>query len=301
MRLIFTLIAFLFACFSMFAQNTQEREFAVEKCVVRKDNNVKVFIRCGTILRDPSEGPLLIIDSRPRKMEMLASINPNDIEEVFIMKADKAKAIYGPDGANGAIIVTTKSSKVREFIIKDFLTGDEIPAASIRFIRQPLQKDSLHFVSNDSGFISTNKLVIGGEYEAVITSTGYKPLAVKFNTGYTNKQMILLLEKDAKGSIYKDEETAQKVASASPVAIFPNPVTRGQSVTIEMESAEQKSLQAIVTDFSGKTLLQQNFSAAKGVNRFTVNTDSRWPAGIYLLHWKNEKGIVLQTQQIVVR
>ncbi|MEO0333600.1 MAG: TonB-dependent receptor plug domain-containing protein, partial [Bacteroidota bacterium] len=41
----------------------------------------------------------------------LASINPNDIESVEVLKDASATAIYGSRGANGVIIVTTKSGK----------------------------------------------------------------------------------------------------------------------------------------------------------------------------------------------
>jgi len=41
----------------------------------------------------------------------LATINPNDIESVEVLKDASATAIYGSRGANGVIIVTTKSGK----------------------------------------------------------------------------------------------------------------------------------------------------------------------------------------------
>ena len=41
----------------------------------------------------------------------LASINPNDIESIEILKDAAATAIYGSRGSNGVIIVTTKSGK----------------------------------------------------------------------------------------------------------------------------------------------------------------------------------------------
>ncbi|MDQ6756830.1 MAG: SusC/RagA family TonB-linked outer membrane protein [Bacteroidota bacterium] len=40
-----------------------------------------------------------------------ADINPEDIESVTILKGPEATALYGSDGANGAIIVTTKKGK----------------------------------------------------------------------------------------------------------------------------------------------------------------------------------------------
>ena len=41
----------------------------------------------------------------------LASINPNDIESIDVLKDASSTAIYGSRGANGVIIVTTKSGK----------------------------------------------------------------------------------------------------------------------------------------------------------------------------------------------
>ena len=41
----------------------------------------------------------------------LADINPDDIENVTILKDANATAIYGSLGANGVVIVTTKRGK----------------------------------------------------------------------------------------------------------------------------------------------------------------------------------------------
>ena len=39
------------------------------------------------------------------------TINPNDIESIEVLKDASSTAIYGSSGANGIIIVTTKSGK----------------------------------------------------------------------------------------------------------------------------------------------------------------------------------------------
>ena len=44
----------------------------------------------------------------------LATINPNDIESIEVLKDVSATAIYGSRGANGVIIVTTKKGKIGE-------------------------------------------------------------------------------------------------------------------------------------------------------------------------------------------
>jgi TonB-linked SusC/RagA family outer membrane protein len=45
------------------------------------------------------------------RIDPLASINPSDIESVEVLKDVSATAIYGSRGANGVIIITTKSGK----------------------------------------------------------------------------------------------------------------------------------------------------------------------------------------------
>lgn len=52
--------------------------------------------------------PMLVLDGVPISLDFISSINPNDILDVNILKSSSSTAIYGPDGVNGAIIVTTK-------------------------------------------------------------------------------------------------------------------------------------------------------------------------------------------------
>ncbi|HEX8315542.1 MAG TPA: TonB-dependent receptor plug domain-containing protein, partial [Flavisolibacter sp.] len=52
--------------------------------------------------------PMLILDGVPIALSFLNSINPNDIQDVNILKSAAATAVYGPDGVNGAIVVTTR-------------------------------------------------------------------------------------------------------------------------------------------------------------------------------------------------
>lgn len=58
--------------------------------------------------------PMLILDGVPIALSYISSINPNDITDVTILKSASATAVYGPDGANGALVITTKrGSKTR--------------------------------------------------------------------------------------------------------------------------------------------------------------------------------------------
>lgn len=82
--------------------------------------NVQIRIRgIGSITA--SSEPLYVIDGIPviadgfarvnTTTNPMASINPNDIESVTVLKDAAATSIYGARGANGVILITTKSGK----------------------------------------------------------------------------------------------------------------------------------------------------------------------------------------------
>ena len=50
--------------------------------------------------------------TQEQKPSVLASINPNDIASIDVLKDASATAIYGSRGANGVVIITTKKGKV---------------------------------------------------------------------------------------------------------------------------------------------------------------------------------------------
>lgn len=55
--------------------------------------------------------PLWVVDGFPTDQRNAQSINPADIQSVDILKDASSTAIYGSRGANGVIIITTKSGK----------------------------------------------------------------------------------------------------------------------------------------------------------------------------------------------
>ena len=69
--------------------------------------NRSMLIR-GTRSLNASNEPLVIIDGIPGNM---SDINVHDIESVEVMKDASSAAIYGSQGANGVIIITTKHGK----------------------------------------------------------------------------------------------------------------------------------------------------------------------------------------------
>ncbi len=60
-----------------------------------------------------SDEPLYVIDGVPM-VQGLATINPNDIESMSVLKDASATAIYGSRGANGVILITTKKARGKQ-------------------------------------------------------------------------------------------------------------------------------------------------------------------------------------------
>ena len=57
--------------------------------------------------------PLFVIDGMPVRggAQSIGDINPSDIETMSVLKGAAASALYGQEGANGVILITTKSGK----------------------------------------------------------------------------------------------------------------------------------------------------------------------------------------------
>lgn len=86
--------------------------------------SVSVRIRGSNSINSGSE-PLYVIDGFPiypdnenysaggnhRPSNVMASINPNDIESIEVLKDASATSIYGSRGSNGVVLITTKRGK----------------------------------------------------------------------------------------------------------------------------------------------------------------------------------------------
>ena len=70
--------------------------------------NVNINLR-GLRSLTGNNNPLLVVDGVPLKIEFLSSLNPNDIQDVSVLKGSSSAAIYGPDARNGVILVSTKN------------------------------------------------------------------------------------------------------------------------------------------------------------------------------------------------
>ncbi|MFZ1496325.1 MAG: SusC/RagA family TonB-linked outer membrane protein, partial [Saprospiraceae bacterium] len=173
----------------------------------------RIRIRGGSSL-NASNDPLIVIDGVPvdngtinGASNPLSLINPNDIENITIMKDASAAAIYGARGANGVILITTKKgtaggkfsielnsnnsiSTVSKYV--DVLTGDEFRSLvkSIGTNQQKNLLDTTSTISTDwqreiyrNAFSTDNNLSFTG---------GVANLPYRLNLGYLKQNGILL-------------------------------------------------------------------------------------------------------------
>lgn len=61
-----------------------------------------------------SNTPLFILDGAPVTETVFSTLNPNDIENITVLKDASSVAIYGSRAANGVIVITSKKGKYSE-------------------------------------------------------------------------------------------------------------------------------------------------------------------------------------------
>ena len=68
--------------------------------------------------------PLYVVDGVPISESNMNSVNPSDVESLTVLKDAAATAVYGSRGANGVIVITTKTGKKeRSNVSVDFRTS----------------------------------------------------------------------------------------------------------------------------------------------------------------------------------
>jgi len=99
--------------------------------MVTRDNNApgatsKISIRGITTIGDSN--PLVIVDGVP--VDNINNINPNDIQDMSVLKDGASASIYGSRAAAGVILITTTRAKSGEILIRyDGMSGFEKPTS----------------------------------------------------------------------------------------------------------------------------------------------------------------------------
>ncbi|KQC31305.1 SusC/RagA family TonB-linked outer membrane protein [Flagellimonas eckloniae] len=157
-------------------------------------------------------GPLYVVDGQ--QLDNVDNIDPNDIASLEVLKDGATTAIYGTRGANGVVLITTKSGKAGDVSIDvNVVTGintlnGAIPVANTRQrlfyedVRRTdaqrlnptgNQRDSLSLLLRNSFDLQDLITRAGTRNQInVAVSAGSDKVRAYWNTGYLNEEGIVV-------------------------------------------------------------------------------------------------------------
>lgn len=72
------------------------------------DNFSMIRIRGVATFNSSGQNPLVVLDGVQTSIEVMNTIDPNEVQSISVLKDASATAVYGVQGANGVIVITTK-------------------------------------------------------------------------------------------------------------------------------------------------------------------------------------------------
>lgn len=133
------------------------------------DNSISsnnIFIRGLSTLTETMKAPLLIVNNFPWEGS-IESINPNDVENITILKDAAAASIWGARAANGVIVITTKQGQLNQPTRLMLNTNFQVS-------KEP---DLFHYPKmSSSDFIEVEQFLFEqGHYDAEVNDPSYFP------------------------------------------------------------------------------------------------------------------------------
>ena len=117
------------------------------------NSSSQIIIRAiSSINLGQNNEPLFIIDGMPMRGggSSAGDINPNDIENMTVLKGAAASALYGSEAANGVILITTKSGKTGQIVVNGSASVQIDNSVRIPKIQQKYAPGNLGFYKENS-------------------------------------------------------------------------------------------------------------------------------------------------------
>jgi TonB-dependent SusC/RagA subfamily outer membrane receptor len=127
----------------------------------------------GAIVNNRGRTPLYVINGVPVQKNTnnpLQNINPNDIESISILKDKSAVSLYGKEGEDGVVLITTKTGSKSRII-----TGYKIDAQEFVHKVPTVVNVAKHHLPLDSGGLEAKKIFKGkGKNGIIFISTKWQ-------------------------------------------------------------------------------------------------------------------------------
>lgn len=168
---------------------------------------VSIRIRGGSSVTSSNE-PLFVVDGLPLAIgggvsagrDPLNFLDPNDIETITVLKDASATAIYGSRGANGVVIITTKSGKQGSRVTyngsvsrSSVVGGPELlNAAQFRASVTQYAPANLGLIgTGDTNWLDAVEQSAGGQEHSVAVAGSKEDMNYRLSLGYLNQRGVL--------------------------------------------------------------------------------------------------------------
>lgn len=127
------------------------------------EDNMRIFIR-GRSSWNGNGDPLVLVDGVKRSM---SDIDMNDIENLSVLKDASATAVFGVEGANGVVLITTKRGQVGKAELSLSVN------TTIKTVSQLPEK-----LDSYNSLLEANSAILRGVAQAPNTWNNYTPLDI---------------------------------------------------------------------------------------------------------------------------
>lgn len=144
-----------------------------------------------------SNEPLFVIDGMNMAAGSggMAQLNPNDIENVTVLKGAAASALYGAAGANGVVMVTTKSAQKGKVSVN---FSKSIQWDNVSRLPETQNK----WMPGGGGFLSKSFAMNGWGPEIAPGTKTYNNIKNFFQTGFLDKYDVSVSAGGEKSSVF---------------------------------------------------------------------------------------------------
>ena len=259
------------------------------------DATIKIRVRGGGSITQSNE-PLYIVDGFP--VSSISDIAANDIASIDVLKDASSSAIYGSRGANGVIIITTKSGKEGKItvnynayygwnkIAKELKTLSPYDFALFQYERQLLAGDNnfSRFFGNwqdldmyqgmtgnnwqdiifgNTGTTFNHNLSINGGTEKTKYMVSYNHIdqkAIMVGSGFTRDNLALRLTNNPVKSVQLDFSTRWSQTKVNGPLTNDGGSERGSSTDTRLKNAMIYPPIPVTGDLADPTNTDQGFS-----------------------------------------
>ena len=222
-------------------------------------SSTKIIMRGDKSFTGNSE-PLYVIDGAPMfgGSDLLANINPEDIESIQVMKGASAAALYGSQAANGVILLTTKKGRNA--------------SARINFSSTYTLEDAVDLPELQTTYGQADP-AFNDSWGSKITNGSDAHLKEFFKTGRTLVNAVSMTNGNDVAQVYLS------YANTDAKGILPdnNLIRNNFTVRVTSQLLDKKLLLDASVNFTNQKVYNQNsaggYSALPGIYSFPVGDD----------------------------